>query len=158
MAQAYAVQLSRHQDAKFPQLCAICESADPEERVTVRSGVLRWSMLFWPFTGLVSAKVPICQTCAKQFRRRRLLRTILEWTLLSVAVLATFWFFGTYRGPFRKWLLVLVSCLLALPYIIWASMFPPAIELTAFRDHVQYEFTNQSFAAKFAALNRASRA
>lgn len=158
MPEAYAVQLSRHQTAKFPQLCAICESPDPQERVTVRSGVLRWSMLFWPFTGLVSAKVPTCRTCSKQFRRKRLIRTFLEWTLLSAAVLATFWLFGTYRGPFRKWLLVLASCLIALPHIIWASMFPPAIDLTAFRDHVQYEFTNQSFAAKFAALNRASRA
>ena len=55
---------------------------------------------------------------------------------------------------FQRWSL-LISLLICLsPYFLWEVFFPPAIELTAYTDSVDYEFRDEAYAMKFAELNR----
>jgi len=39
------------------------------------------------------------------------------------------------------------------PFFLWETLFPPAIELTAYSDTVDYEFRDESYAFAFGVLN-----
>ena len=39
------------------------------------------------------------------------------------------------------------------PYFLWEVIFPPAIDITALKDRVDYEFADENYAHDFAGLN-----
>ena len=39
------------------------------------------------------------------------------------------------------------------PYFLWEVIFPPAIDITALKDRVDYEFADENYAYDFAGLN-----
>ena len=39
------------------------------------------------------------------------------------------------------------------PYFLWEVFFPPTIDITAFKDSVDYEFADEDYAHDFAMLN-----
>ncbi len=153
MATSFDVKLARHMPVRFPDRCVVCGTAHPGASVNVSSGILRWSMLIWPFSGRFSVRAPICQVCLSDFRRSRYVRSLIEWSVTAVCLLAAFWMFNAYDGPFRKWVIILTAIVLIVPYAIWATSHPLAFDVTATRDSVTYEFADDSYAEEFAREN-----
>jgi len=45
---------------------------------------------------------------------------------------------------------ILVCCA---PYFVWEVFFPPTIDITAYKDSVDYEFADEDYAYDFTGLN-----
>jgi hypothetical protein len=71
-------------------------------------------------------------------------------------VAVAYWVLGSYRGPFRKWLAMLIALTCLLPYLLWGAIFPPAFDITCYSKTVDYEFRDPQYAADFDSLNRAN--
>jgi len=54
---------------------------------------------------------------------------------------------------FRKWIIMGVILVVCVPYFVWEVFFPPTIDITAYKDSVDYEFADEDYAYDFAALN-----
>lgn len=53
----------------------------------------------------------------------------------------------------RKWVALGLIIVCLSPYFLWEIIYPPAIDITAFKDSVDYEFRDADFAYEFAELN-----
>lgn len=60
-------------------------------------------------------------------------------------------------GPMRKWALMISSLVCLSPFFLWEVLFPPAIELTAYSETVDYEFRDETYAVEFGLLNQVDR-
>ncbi|MCC9658827.1 hypothetical protein [Rhodopirellula halodulae] len=55
--------------------------------------------------------------------------------------------------PFKKWTSMILTIVCLAPYFLWETIWPPAIDITAYKDSVDYEFRDMDYALDFAALN-----
>jgi hypothetical protein len=55
--------------------------------------------------------------------------------------------------PLRKWVAMGLILICLMPYFLWETIYPPAIDITAFANSVDYEFKNELYAYEFAQLN-----
>jgi hypothetical protein len=98
--------------------------------------------------------VPACSRCSWRIRSQRV-----GGFLLTLAVAAAFMFFvWPYLNDFvarsiRKWVALALIIVCLLPWFLWDTIFPPSIDITAYRDNVDYEFRDADYAYEFAALN-----
>tara|TARA_R110002073_G_scaffold36582_10_gene106513 strand:- start:4467 stop:4736 length:270 start_codon:yes stop_codon:yes gene_type:complete len=53
----------------------------------------------------------------------------------------------------RKWVAMGLILVCLAPYFFWETFYPPAIDITAYTDSVDYEFRDADFAYEFASLN-----
>lgn len=60
---------------------------------------------------------------------------------------------GNVFLEFRKWIIMGVILLCCAPYFFWEVCFPPTIDVTAYKDNVDYEFADEDYAYDFAELN-----
>ena len=55
--------------------------------------------------------------------------------------------------PLRKWVAMILILVCLAPYFFWEILWPPAIDITAYKDSVDYEFRDFNYAMEFAELN-----
>jgi hypothetical protein len=98
--------------------------------------------------------VPACEACRQQSIRQRWLRRIVCSILLVAGLSLAIYLLGTPRGLLKRWLAmgVVLTCLV--PYFAWELLSPRPIDLTAYSDHVDYEFRDEEYANEFLALNQ----
>lgn len=53
----------------------------------------------------------------------------------------------------RKWVAMGLILVCLAPYFLWEIIYPPAIDITAYKSSVDYEFKDAGFAYEFAELN-----
>jgi hypothetical protein len=88
-------------------------------------------------------------------RRNRVFRWLI---LILFAFAAVFTIAPQFEGiprAIRRWLIMGAVMVVLLPWFCWELFFPPPIELTAFSNWIDYEFSDRAYAEEFAALNNA---
>lgn len=150
------VNLPRNHTARFPAACVRCgdDPAGASVRLWTHS-VGWWTWVFWSFGRAFSTRVPACKSCGWRIRIQRVSGLAIT-IVVAFVFLAFLWpqLDGFVARPFRKWAgmgLVLVSLA---PYLLWETIFPPPIDITAYSDNVDYEFKDPKYASHFAKLNK----
>ena len=85
--------------------------------------------------------------------RQKWIRRIVTWGFMAIGVAVAAYLLAGYRDPFKRWLASGIALLCLLPLIVWETIIPPPVELTAFSDTTDHEFRNADYAAEFASLN-----
>ena len=149
------VNLPRSHHARYPPRCVRC-GADPQRRTVLiwTHTIGWWTAVFWIFGWGFSTRPPACASCAWQIRLQRVGGLLL--TLLVTGLFLTFiWplLDGFVPRLVRNWvaLVLVLACLT--PYFLWEVFFPPAIDITAYRKSVDYQFKDAIYAYDFAELN-----
>ena len=150
------VNLPRSHSACFPQKCVVCGQAEPGGTVSVFSGVIGWwTWVFWTWGGVFTVCAPACPTCAWSLHLRRVIGLVVT---IGIVMLFLFyvWPLVGHQVPrfLKKWGMMIGAILCLLPQIAFEVFFPPAFDVTAFADSVDYEFRNEDAAYEFAALNQ----
>lgn len=145
------VSLPRSYEPKFPERCVRCGDDPMGRTVRLRSPILEWwTLLIWFARGHV-VQAPACYECGRRIRWQRrggLLLTM----VVAVLVLAFVWpFFDDFVArAIRKWLAMGLILVCLVPYFVWETFFPPAIDITAYPERVSYEFRDHEYARDFA--------
>jgi hypothetical protein len=85
--------------------------------------------------------------------QQKWIRRIVTWGFVALGVGVAAYLLAEYRGPFKRWIAMGIALLCLLPLMVWETIFPPPIDLTAFSDTVDYEFRDTGYATEFASLN-----
>lgn len=88
----------------------------------------------------------------------RIAKFMLTWLLAFAGVAVATWVLGSYQGPMRKWLAMLIALACLSPFFLWEVLFPPPFDITCFSNTVDYEFRDPEYAADFESLNRGETA
>ena len=147
------VNLPIDQVPVYPDRCVACPASSPTETLEVTTHAIGWPTLAMRSGKKFSASVPVSASCAPRLRRRQWLVSGLTWTFAIVGVALGFWLFGQYAGFARKWRIVLVALVSFAPMIAWQVIWAAPVELTAFKQTVDYEFGDSEYAEAFAQLN-----
>ncbi len=81
------------------------------------------------------------------------MRRIITWGFAGIGIAVAAYLLAEYHGPFKRWIATGIAMLCLLPLIVWETIFPTPIDLTAFSESVDYEFRDADYAAEFASLN-----
>jgi hypothetical protein len=149
------VNLPRDAEPLWPDRCVCC--GRPAPGATARLWTLSigwWSLLPWHFGTLYSVRIPACPACGKRLRMMRLVKWIFSWAIAFAGVLIGMWLIGSYRGPMRKWLVILITLICMSPFFLWEIFFPPAFDITCFSKTADFEFRDPDYADEFESLNR----
>jgi hypothetical protein len=152
MAVAFEVRLPKHAIVRFPARCVACAVPSPARTFRVATHAIGWWTALFVFGDRVGVDVPACEPCARTLAWRRRGRILSSVVFVVAGVLAATSLVD-YHGPFRKWVLAPVALAVCLPWILWSTFFPPVVELTAYSEHVDYEFRDRSYAEDFASVN-----
>jgi hypothetical protein len=138
----------------FPDRCTACGVEHPGGFYrAVTHAIGWWTLAFWSFGPRFSIDVPACQPCCGRMRRQRWIRLAVNTAFILIGVGIGFSLFRGYRGPLKKWLILPVALVCLLPVMVWETLFPRPIDLTAYSTTVDYEFRDMVYAQEFAALN-----
>lgn len=148
------VRLPKSVKPVYPDRCVRCGLPRPESfvRITTHS-IGWWTVVLMHMGKSFRATVPACRPCARRIRWQRWSRLAIFLACMVPAIPLAMYFLGSYRGPFRKVLGVGATILLLSPYFLWEAFYAPVVNLTAYADEVDYEFTDREYAEEFAALN-----
>jgi len=86
-----------------------------------------------------------------------MIRTVVVWGLIFVGLGLAMWGLGQPQGFWGKWAFIGLAVVACIPLFVWEMVFPPALDLTAYSETVDYEFRDAEYAAEFRALNRAGQ-
>lgn len=151
------IRLPKLQEPIFPDKCVVCHAESPGNTVKVsNSSFSWWTLLIWWYGHRHSVRVPACRVCAFQLQVRR-------WGAYFVAIALTLvvvffvspWLTPIVVKPLRRWVLMIAVLICLLPFFIWEILFPPAFEITANKDSVDFEFRDENYADQFLELNSA---
>ncbi len=151
-----AVKLPRSHRAVYPNRCVRCNGDPAGNTVRLLTHTIGWwTFVFLTFGWFFSTKVPACKSCRIWIRTQRVGR----WLIVLALSFAFMWLVWPYVKdfisiPFRHWVAVAMLLVCASPYILWEIFFPPCIDITAYRDSVDYEFQSPDYAYEFADLNQ----
>jgi hypothetical protein len=110
--------------------------------------------VFWIFGWGFTTRPPACAKCAWRIRAQRVGGSIVA--LLVAALFMTFvWphVDDFVARSLRNWVAMGMILVCLAPYFLWETFFPPAIDITAYKNSVDYEFKSRDFAYDFAELN-----
>jgi hypothetical protein len=154
---SFDVNLPKSVTPTWPRRCVGCGRDDPESTLRLWTHSIGWwTFAFWMFGKPHKVDVPACFACKLAIRRQRWLRFIVGFAIIMAGVAVGFQLLAAYKGPFKKWLVLLITVGCLLPFILWEVFFPPPVDITAFSETVDYEFRDAGYASEFAQLNRAS--
>ena len=154
MALCTSVKLPRSYTPTFPDQCIACGELAPGGFLEVSTQTVGLFTLITLHPGSrFSANVPACPICAQFLRRRKRFRTLLTWGLAIVGVAIAFYILKSYHGIWRRWIAAAIAFPCCLPLIIWETLRPLPIDLTAFGKSIDYEFRDRAYAYAFAELN-----
>ncbi len=149
------VNLPRNYDAVFPDRCVRCDRITDGNKMQVRTHSIAWlTSLLLMFGKPFTVRVPVCRVCASRIRNRELFSFL---SCITVAGLTMFflWPHVTDFIPeaIRKWVAVGLILICLLPLLLFSIFNPPAFDLTAYSESVDYEFRCADYAKSFAELN-----
>jgi hypothetical protein len=153
----YHVTLPKSVKPKFPAACVEC-SAPPTTTLRIASESTGW-WAFFPGMYLYALltgrtiQVPACDACIRQLRRERRLRKLVGWVFIIAGIAVGMWLFHDWTGLARRFAIITVTVVIALPYIAWEVFFPPAVDITVTDNNVEYTFRRQDYADRFATEN-----
>ncbi len=156
MALSTDVNLPRKHAARYPARCVRCGGENDGRTIRLWTHTIGWwTAIFWIFGWRFTTLAPACAKCSWRIRAQRI-----GGLLVTLAVAALFMtFIWPYLDDFvtpslRKWVAMGLIIICLAPYFLWEIIYPPAIDITAFKDSVDYEFKDSAFAYEFAELNR----
>ena len=149
------VNLPRSHAAVFPDRCVRCDRNTHGNKMRVRTHSIAWlTSLLMIFGKPFTVHIPVCKTCASRIRNRELL------SFLSCITVAGFTMFFVWPQvtdfvpeTIRKWVAVGLILITLLPILLFSIFNPPAFDITAYPDSVDYEFRCANYAKSFAELN-----
>ena len=156
MALSTDINLPKSKTPMFPDACVVCGADSPNNTVKVGTNSIGWwTVLTWWFGKRFSVRVPACKSCAIKLQIRRW-GALLAFILIATIILFIIGPLVTPHVPasMRKWALMISLLVCLSPFFLWETLFPPAFELTAYSDTVDYEFRNETYAVHFGLLNR----
>ena len=149
------VNLPRTYSARFPSRCVRCgdDPADGTERLWTHT-LGWWTWVLWAYGHGFVIHVPACAGCGWRIRFHRVGGTFLTMAVAAACV----YFVWPYLDDFiaramRKWVAMGLIIICLVPYFLWETFFPPAVDITAYSESVDYEFRHADYAREFAALN-----
>ena len=149
------VNLPRSHTPVFPSLCVRCdEETDGRTMRLWTHTVGWWTWLVWSFGWGFTVRVPACSGCGRVIRLQRVGGLFL---CMAVAALVLLFVWphldGFVARPWHRWARMGLVLVCLSPWFVWETMFPPAIDLTAYSKSVDYEFRDEEYAWEFAELN-----
>lgn len=154
MAISIDFNLPKDHPARFPDRCVECGRERPDGVYRASTHAIGWwTWLFWSRGRRFEVDVPACTGCSARLRRQRWGRFAVGLVVTIVGVSLAMYLLGTFTSPLRKWLAMGIALLCLLPVVLWESLVPLAIDLTAYSETIDYEFRDAAYAYEFAALN-----
>ncbi len=150
------INLPKAKNAVFPDACVVCGADEPNNTINIdTSSVGWWTAITWWWGKRFSVHVPACKECAFRLQLRRW-GALVVFLILAFVVLAIIAPLITPHVPAssRKWVMMIALLVCMSPFFVWETFFPPAFEMTAFSDTVDYEFRDEDYAIQFQLLNR----
>jgi hypothetical protein len=149
------IRLPKTMKPIFPDRCVACGTPSPVGSLRISTNAIGWwTIAFWAFGRRFSIDAPACETCRRQMRRQRWLRSIICGLFIVAGLGVAIYLLGSFRGPLKRWLAmgIVLGCLI--PYFAWETLSPRPIDLTAYSGTVEYEFRDEEYADEFLALNQ----
>ena len=149
------VNLPRTHRAEYPERCVRCGDDPKGKTIRIWTHTIGWwTYLLWAFGRGFTTHPPVCGSCAWRVRAQRVGRFAVP-LLIAALVMVFIWprLDGNLFLEFRKWIIMGVILLCSAPYFLWEVFFPPTIDITAYKDNVDYEFADEDYAHDFAELN-----
>jgi hypothetical protein len=154
MPLATDVNLPKDHIPIFPDRCVCCGRERPGGVFRIGTQAIGWWTLLSHFGPRFTAEVPACGACRVRMRRQRWLRFLISAAFVVAGVSIAMSLLKWYHGPFKKWLAMGITLIFLTPLILWETLFPPPVDLTAYAETVDYEFRDAEYAADFAELNQ----
>ncbi|KAA5538019.1 hypothetical protein FYK55_27770 [Roseiconus nitratireducens] len=155
MAFSTDINLPRRHHARYPARCVRCGGDHQGRKMRLWTHTIGWwTAVFWIFGWGFTTRAPACKKCARLIRAQRVGGLLL--TLLVAGMFMTFvWphVDDFVAHALRKWVALGLILICLTPYIFWEIVFPPAIDITAYKNSVDYEFRDPEYAFEFADLN-----
>jgi hypothetical protein len=155
MAISTDVNLPRVHIPQYPQRCVRC-GADPQGKtIKIWTHTIGWwTYLLWAFGKGFTTNPPACSACARRIRMQRVGRHAVP-LLIAALVMVFIWplLDENFVLEFRKWIIMGGILFCCAPYFVWEVFFPPTIDITAYKDSVDYEFADEDYAYDFTGLN-----
>jgi hypothetical protein len=152
---AVTVNLPKSRVAVFPARCIGCGADGPDTTWRVYTHAIGWwTVVFQGFGPRFSAEAPACRECRGRLRRGVAARIAMNWVLAFVGVGLAAWALGWQQGFWGKWMFIGLALLAFLPLLVWEHVFPPALDMTAYSETVDYDFRDAAYAEEFQKLNR----
>jgi len=156
MALSTEINLPREHHARYPAQCVRCGGDHQGNTIRLWTHTIGWwTAVFWVFGWGFTTRPPACTKCALLIRAQRV-----GGLILTLVVAASFMVFvwphvdGFVARSLRSWAAMGMILICLAPYFLWETFFPPAIDITAYKNSVDYEFKRRDFAHEFAELNR----
>ena len=113
-----------------------------------------WTAVFWVFGWVFTTNVPACRSCGWKIRVQRIGGVVVTF---AVAILFMIYLWPHVEDfvarPIRKWVAMGLILLCLMPHFLWELLWPPAIDITAYKDSVDFGFRDADYAYDFADLN-----
>lgn len=155
MALSTDVNLPRRHRARYPARCVRCGGNHDGRTIRLWTHTIGWwTALFWTFGLGFTTRPPACTKCSWRIRAQRVGGLLLTLVIASVFMIFLWPQVDDFVArSLRKWVALGLIIVCLSPYLLWEIIYPPAIDITAFKDSVDYEFRDADFAYEFAELN-----
>jgi hypothetical protein len=154
MAWSIDVKLPKTRQPEFPDRCVACGQKEPGNTIRVCTNAIGWwTIALWAFGPRFCVDVPACDGCRHKMLRQRWTRRIITWGSAFVGVAVAMAVLQRHNGPLKRWLALGIALACMSPWFLWEMIFPPPIDLTAYKKNVDYEFRDAAYAQEFASLN-----
>jgi hypothetical protein len=163
MPLATTVKLPKKITPRWPQRCVSCGT----DVSGGRGSTLNWwthAIGWWTVALLSFGKpyrvkdVPVCMMCKSRVRWQRWLRILMSTALIVGAGLIWLTLFRGQQFPLKRAALVGLIIVTILPWVLWEIIFPPPLDVTAFKETVDFDFRETDYALEFANLNKSAGA
>jgi hypothetical protein len=156
---AVTVNMPKDVAPEFPDRCISCGQIQPNWHFRVCTHAIGWwTIALWSYGKKFCVEVPVCEHCNHDMRRQKRVRTIFTWAFGIVGVCVAFYVLAEYTQTFwGGWLAMAIGLVFLSPVMLWEWHFPPALDLTAYSESVDYDFRDPEYALEFACLNDSVR-
>ena len=156
MTLATDVNLPRKHTARYPDRCVRCEGTTDGHDMRLRTHTIGWwTAVLFVFGQGFTTRVPACPSCGWKIRVQRIGGLILTLVIAALFMIFLWPHIDVFvTKALRKWVALGLSLFCVLPYFAWEVFWPPAIDITAFKDSVDYEFRSFDYACDFAEMKK----
>ena len=152
MAKTIDYVMASHSIPRWPSKCVACQAPDPTE-------VYRISCRFlWPLTRKFKTEIPACSDCSKSLRRSSRIVGFGSWIIPILILVAALFLIPGFKELWENLPRAVSKSLSALVipgiiYFVWTKTKPPAIDITALKNVILYEFRDKDYAYDFKLAN-----
>jgi len=155
-------KLPKDREPVFPGHCICCHSQDPDSVISASDSHSNWLVrihgLILPFMDFipknrVRVEAPACAACSRDFKRKKVWRTVALYIYLIIAVGIAYCLVGDSESFLRKYYGVGLAIVFSIPMILWFVFHPSVLSISTSDKTVEYEFSDAEYADEFAKLN-----